>query len=108
MLRESANAQSQPVNVLAVTQPALDPLLPDGRELVAFVDAITLLDGDELPIARRNLLHAAGTGAVVRAAAVCANFEGINRVVDALGVPVNKRFYDIGEELRVSVPHHLR
>ena len=45
---------------------------------------------------------------MTRTAAVCANFEGINRVVDAFGVPVNKRYYDIGDELRISIPPHLR
>lgn len=108
MLRESANAQNQPVNTLAVTQPILDPLLPLGKELIAFVDAMSLLDPYELPEARNNLLAAAGPGAVMRAAAVCADFECTNRVVDAVGVPVNKRFYDIGDEIHVTVPDHLR
>jgi hypothetical protein len=108
MLRESATAQGQEVNVLAITQPMLDPLIPFGRELSAFVDAIVMLDFDELPIARRRLFEVAGPGAVTRAAAVCAGFEGTNRVVDAIGVPVNKRYYDIGDELRVSIPGHLR
>ena len=108
MLRESARAHNVAVNVLAVTQPALDSGLPHGAELLAFVDAIALLDFYELPEARAELIAAAGTGAATRAAAVCANFEGINRVVDAIGVPVNKRFYDIGDDLGVQVPDHLR
>lgn len=108
MLRESARAQNQQVNVLAVTRPPLDPLLPMGSELIAFVDAIALLDFDELPQARSDLLSVGGPGAVTRAAAVCANFEGINRVVDAIGVPVNKRYDDIGDDLQVSIPAHLR
>jgi len=108
MLRESANAQNQPVNILAITKPMADPLIPLGRELAAFVDAIALVDFDELPIARDALLAAAGPDAVRRAAAVCADFECTNRVVDAVGVPVNKKFYDIGEALQVEVPEHLR
>lgn len=108
MLRESANHQGQPVEVVAITQSMRDPLLPSGRELIAFVDAIVLLDFDELPVARQALHDAAGPGAVTRAAAVCASFEGTNRVVDAVGVPVNKRYYDIGDELGVTVPDHLR
>ena len=71
MLRESAQAQNQPVNTLAVTKPTLDPMLPLGKELIAFVDAISLVDFHELPLARQNLLDAAGPGAVLRAAAVC-------------------------------------
>jgi hypothetical protein len=108
MLRENSNANSQPINILAVTNAALDPLVPLGRELVAFVDAIVLMDFDELPIARQDLHDAAGPGAVTRAAAVCAGFEGTNRVVDAVGVPVNKRYYDIADELKVTIPEHLR
>lgn len=108
MLRESATAQNQQADILAVTQSARDPLLPLGKELIAFVDAISLLDPDELPIARQALFDAAGPGAVTRAAAVCADFECTNRVVDAIGVPVNKRFYDVGEQLQTTVPEHLR
>lgn len=108
MLRESAKAQNQPVDIVALTKPPLDPQLPLGTELIAFVDAIALVDFEELPIAREHLLAAAGPGAVMRAAAVCADFECTNRVVDAIGVPVNKRFYDIGDELGVTIPDHLR
>jgi len=108
MLRESSNAHSQPVNIKAITAELEDPLTLHGPELMAFVDAIVMLDFDELPIARQALHDAAGPGAVTRAAAVCAGFEGTNRVVDAVGVPVNKRYYDIGDELGVTVPDHLR
>ncbi len=108
MLRENSNANNQPVNILAITDASLDSLVPLGRELTAFVDAVVLLDFDELPIARQDLYDAAGPGAVTRAAAVCAGFEGTNRVVDAVGVPVNKRYYDIADELRTTIPEHLR
>ena len=108
MLRESANAQNVLVDIRAVTNPSLDPLLPSGRELGAFVDAVVLTDFDELPDAREDLLNALGPGGVIRASAVCAGFEGTNRIVDAVGVTVNKRYFDIGDELGVSVPDHLR
>ncbi len=108
MLRENSNANNLPVDILAITNSALGPLVPLGPQLVAFVDAIVLMDFDELPIARQQLHDAAGPGAVTRAAAVCAGFEGTNRVVDAVGVPVNKRYYDIADELKVTIPEHLR
>ena len=108
MLRESANATNQQVNILAITKDAMDPLIQHGNELVAFVDAVVLLDFDELPVARQALHDVAGPGAVTRAAAVCAGFEGTNRVVDAVGVPVNKRYYDIADELQTTIPPHLR
>jgi len=109
MLRESAGHQNQSVDVTAITRSVIsDPLVPHGRELMAFVDAVVMLDFDELDVARQALHDVAGPGAVTRAAAVCAGFEGTNRVVDAVGVPVNKRYYDIGDELGVTIPDHLR
>lgn len=108
MLRESSKHQNLPVDITAVTGEMIDPLVPHGRELMAFVDAVVMLDFEELSIARQALHDVAGPGAVTRAAAVCAGFEGTNRVVDAVGVPVNKRYYDIGDELGVTVPDHLR
>lgn len=108
MLRESSKHQNSPVNVVAITDPMLDPLVPAGREISAFVDAIVLRDPYELETARQELHDAAGPGAVTRAAGVAACFEGTNRVVDAIGVPVNRRYFDIGDELGVTIPDHLK
>jgi len=95
------------VNVRALRDPMLDSLIPGGRDLIAFVDAINLLDFDELPIARNDLISRVGRSGAMRAASVCAAFEGTNRILDALCVKVNARYLDIGAALGIDVPDHL-
>ncbi|MFO7549540.1 MAG: hypothetical protein R6X29_11835 [Acidimicrobiia bacterium] len=73
-----------PVDLRAVTDPKVDPLVPGGRDLVRFVDA-ALAGG------RADLRPLAGwfdPEATVMAAAVVANFQMMNRVADATGMPV--------------------
>jgi alkylhydroperoxidase family enzyme len=103
MLRASAIATSRRVDLRALTNPRVDSLLPGGAELLRFVDAA--LDGDDVDLAdaRNAVRRSAGDAAVVDAAGVIANFEMMNRVADATGMPVGKgsreRMADIIEEL---------
>ena len=108
MLRASGQTTDRPNDLTAIVDPMRDPLLPAGPELLAFVDAAVLRDADELPTARRALLDRAGPAAVVRAAAVAGNFEMMNRLLDAIGVPVSRRQADLASELGLRVPDHLR
>jgi hypothetical protein len=108
MLRASAARTGRPVDLRALVDPMADPLLLAGRELVAFTDAAVLRDIDEMPLARRALLDAAGPAAVVRAAAVAGNFEMMNRLLDAIGVSVRAGGMAVADELGLRVPDHLR
>jgi hypothetical protein len=70
----------------AVTDDALDPQLPGGTALRAFATA--LLAGRGVAPARGALVDAVGPARCARAAAVAADFEMMNRLVDATGCPV--------------------
>ncbi len=85
MLSWSAQHLQQPVDLRSVTDPRVDPLLAGGRELVAFVDAA--LSGHP-ETGRDGVEKALGKPALVRAAAVIGNFQMMNRVADATGMPV--------------------
>lgn len=85
LLSWSAQKTDTPVDLRAVTDPGVDPLVPAGRELVSFVDA-TLTSGDSS--AARALDAALGGPALVTAATVIGNFQMMNRVADATGIPV--------------------
>lgn len=74
------------VDLRAITQPSVDPLLPGGRELLGYVDAIML--GDDIAAARAQVIAALGESAAVDAAAVTGNFEMMNRIADGVGMPV--------------------
>ena len=108
MLRASGQSTDRANDLRAVVDPMRDPLVPAGPELLAFTDAAVLRDDEELPLARQALLDRAGPAAVVRAAAVAGNFEMMNRLLDAVGVAVNRRQADLAAELGLRVPDHLR
>lgn len=80
---EETNAQ---VELKAITDPALDPLIPGGKELLGYVDAV-LGDGD-IAGSRASVISAMGQSAAVDAAAVIGNFEMMNRIADGVGMPV--------------------
>jgi hypothetical protein len=87
MLRASAEASNAPLNLMAIPNPSLDPLLPGGRELLAFTTALVARDDQKLEATRSNLAKALGSGAVAAAAGAAGNFQMMNRLLDATGVP---------------------
>ena len=90
MLRASAEVTTTPLDARSITDRSVDPLLPHGVVLLDFVDAV--LDGDaaEQEPARRAVLEALGPTGLVDTTGVIANFEMMNRIADATGMPVGK------------------
>lgn len=108
MLRESSRRSGVDIALGSVFDSAIDPGLPLGPELLRFVDAAVLRDYRELPAARAALSALTGTDFVREAAGVIANFEMMNRILDATGVAVSRPLLDLADELAVEVPEHLR
>lgn len=108
MLRASADKTNRPHDLTALVTATVDPLLDAGAELLAFADAAVLRDEHEIEVARNELLAAAGSEGVVRAAAVAGNFEMMNRLLDAIGVRVSRHGMALAEQLGLEVPGHLR
>lgn len=98
MLRASAHATGQPIDLRAVTDRAPDALLRDGSELLRFVTAL-VRDHTKLDEARTALAVSCGPSAVVRATAVAGNFQMMNRLVDATGVPIGASLRAIAVDL---------
>jgi hypothetical protein len=65
-----------------------DGLVPHGRLLVAFAEAVLGRDDRALAAARQALVAALGDAALVDAAAVAGLFNAIDRVADATGIPL--------------------
>jgi hypothetical protein len=89
MLRASTQVTSLPLDARAITDSAVDPLIPAGSLLIAFVDAV-LTDGPDLAQTRQDVLTAVGSTGLVDAAGVIGTFEMMNRIADATGMPVGK------------------
>jgi hypothetical protein len=99
MLRASAHATGQPVDLRAIIDRTADPLIEAGAGLLAFVTALIGGDMSNLDATRTALRDAAGSHAVVRAAAVAGNFQMMNRLVDATGVPIGPSMRSIAADL---------
>ncbi len=111
MLRASAQATSTSLEPRAVTDRSLDPLLPHGATLLDFVDAVLVGTADELGSAREKLLDEMGPAGLVDAAGVVGNFQMMNRIADATGMPVGqgtlKRTHEWRELLGLDRYNHL-
>ena len=86
MLSWSIEETNAEINLLAIAQPTVDPLVPGGSELLAYVDAT--LSGTSIGQARSAVAAAISPAGAVDAAAVTGNFEMMNRIADGVGMPV--------------------
>lgn len=90
LLRESSLATSTPIDVAAVTDPSIDPLIPAGRELLAFTDAAIAGNRSDASRTRSALVARLGPDRMVEAAAVCACLNMMNRIALATGIPLSR------------------
>ena len=90
MLRASASVISIDLEPRAITDRSLDPLVPHGSVLLDLVDAVLTGTSEHKALARSRVIDAVGQTGLVDAAAVIANFEMMNRIADATGMPVGK------------------
>ncbi len=99
----SAQTAGIPVDLRSVTDRAIDSNIPAGAQLLDFVDALihthSANDSGTIETTRQALIETAGADRAARAALVIANFEMMNRILDATGVPVPNRMGEITSEL---------
>jgi hypothetical protein len=102
MLGSSAKQMGIPWEPRSITDPAVDPVLPGGRELIAFVDAAHGDDAAALHTSRAALQTTLGDEATIDAAGVIGNFNQMNRLADATGIPVTQQRMEQTAELRAA------
>ena|SRR3712207_5924637 len=103
MLRVSVERTTDPSKALrAVVDDRTDPGLPWGIELRNL--AAAMVTGERLDDSRDALARQAGPEVAAAAVGVCANFEMMNRILDATGCPVPERLRFMEELL--DVPRH--
>lgn len=71
--------------------------------LVDFAEAVLSGDNGQLARARLNLTEAIGSEGFVDAAAVVANFNAIDRIADATGIPIDAERVEPTAELRAQL-----
>ena len=87
LLRESGRQSGETHRLGAVIDGNPIASLPHASELLAFADSALGNDKAELAHCRRNLV-VIGSPSLVDAAAVIAGFNGITRIADATGIPL--------------------
>ena len=74
--------------------------IADGKLLVEFAEAVLSDDSERLAGARRSIAETLGAAALVDAAAVVANFNAIDRIADATGIPIDAERVELTSDLR--------
>ncbi len=74
-----------------------------GALLVEFAEAVLGADDDRLHRARARLRATLGDAALVDAAAVVANFNAIDRIADATGIPIDPERVELTADLRAEL-----
>lgn len=97
-LRASSEAQNLTIDVTSVAD-GTAPDLPFGPELAALAQAMAT-NWTVSPAAERDaLVAAAGPVFAERAVGVAATFQMMNRLLDGVGAPINKRLHPLAQEL---------
>jgi len=65
-----------------------ETLVPAAAELIALADAAIEGNAAQLAPARAAVINRIGAAAMIDAAAVIAGFDGITRIADATGIPL--------------------
>ena len=98
MLRASAQANGTPIDLRSIGDRQRHPGGDDAAALLRFTDALVGRTPD-LDDSRNGVVDVLGLAAVAPAAAAAGNFEMMNRIVDATGIPVPARMAARAPEL---------
>ena len=104
MLRASSDRLGHSPDLRGLVDLGASCSLPLAAELLAFTDATVLRDDHELESARAALDAVGSTAIVTRAAAVAGNFDMMNRLVDAAGIPYDTQYLGVTAELGIKSP----
>jgi len=100
LLRESSARTGATLDLQAVTDASLTPGLHRGEHLSALADAAIRRDWHRLTALSKAAEVAIGTEAVRDTLVVAAGFNGITRVADATGIPLDPPTAAATAELR--------
>jgi hypothetical protein len=102
MLRASIEYSGSDADLTGISEGAKagDAGIEHGERLTAFVDAAVQGDPAELATARDALREAAGSEALVDAAAVVGNFERMVRIADGTGIPLDGMVTALSGDIR--------
>ncbi len=108
MLRASLHETGQELHPRVIAEGCGTCGVPAGNDIRALVDACVMRDFDEYPDARVRAELRLGRDTADRIVMVAANFEMMNRLLDAVGVPVSATTTGLATEMGLVIPDHLQ
>ena len=93
-LRAGAQAFEYPVDIRAIADPSIDIGVPGGGALMALVDAVMGVSDESPDAARQRIVDELDEPSLFDAATVYGNFEMMNRVAEATGIPIPQQAID--------------
>ena len=102
MLRASSKRENLNVDLNAVVDSSSDPGVAHGSILRALTEATIEMRWDELDEIRSQAFATLGEAATVDALAVASGFNGITRVADATGIPIDNYEDELGRNIRAE------
>ena len=103
MLRESGKLEGRDYKLEGAIDVSVDTGLDHGTALVRFAGAVVAADTGALDSARYMLAKEAGSDAVVSAAITAANFSMLDRVANAIGIPLDDMILSPSADIRDSL-----
>ena len=100
MLRESATLLGTPVDLNGISDSNCKVIddVPHSEALLRFCDTFLGGDDDAFAAARDSLAEQMGPAAMVDVAGIAANFQRMDRIADAIGIPADAPMVLMQEE----------
>ena len=99
----SGKKENRKYNLAGAIDATVDSGVTSGAELVEFAHAVVAGGAPAVAEARGRLVSAAGSGAVVTAAATAANFSMLDRIANAIGIPLDDKMVGPSADIRESL-----
>ena len=103
MLRVSSQNEGFNANLNAVTDLVEDPGVEHSEILRNLTEATINMKWNDLATYRTDAVEILGTQSTVDALAVACGFNGITRVADATGIPIDHYEDEIGRDVRSNI-----
>ncbi len=103
LLRESGKSKAKHYELQGVTDRSLETGVENEDVLLAYADAFWNKDPGVLDQARGALAERMGAGAVVEAAITVANFGLVDRIANAIGIPLDAMAISATSDFRAAL-----
>ncbi len=100
---------SEKIDLTGLTDPNCKEIegLPNSKSILGFCDAFMSQDESALAAARKLLVSEMGEAAMVDVAGIASNFQRMNRIADAIGIPAESTGNEKADAMKATLDEQL-